>query len=283
MKDTFLRSCEHWSETSRDEMQNFYTLASVDYKYLAEKFQWKKWLETHQTNVGQRRLKLLDIACGSGKFPSALIQYAKLSKAKILPIEYALLDPSSFSIAEARKVLKFPFEASSEFETTLQKFNCKQGEYDIIWATHALYAVPNNQLNNALKRFIFGMAESGFIAHASEKSHYIEFYRHYLNGFKGGSGEPYSTAEQILQTLKEIGIAYKIKKITYENSISENASSQVQGYLQRCIFDDTVDLESMLENPKTGPYLKSCIKAGQWRFKQQVMLIFLMKPNVNAR
>ena len=36
MKDTFMRSCEHWSESSRNEMQNFYTLASVDYKHLAE-------------------------------------------------------------------------------------------------------------------------------------------------------------------------------------------------------------------------------------------------------
>ena len=282
MKDTFIRSCEHWSETSRNEMQDFYALASIDYKYLAEKFEWKKWLETHQANVGQRKLKLLDAACGSGKFPSALIQYAGLSNAKILPIEYALLDPSSFSIAEARKAIKFPFEVSSEFETTLQEFNCEQGAYDIIWATHALYAVPKKQLKDALKRFVLGMAESGFIAHASEKSHYLEFYRHYLNGFKGGSGEPYSSAEQILQTLKEIGIAHRVEKITYENGISENASLQVQGYLQRCVFDDTIDLKAMLENSTTGPYLKNCIKAGQWRFKQQVMLIFLTKNNFES-
>ena len=104
MKDTFMRSCEHWSESSRNEMQNFYTLASVDYKHLAEKFNWKEWLEAHQANIGKRGLKLLDIACGSGKFPSALIQNANLSNAKILPVEYSLLDPSSFSIAEARKV-----------------------------------------------------------------------------------------------------------------------------------------------------------------------------------
>ena len=277
MKDTFIRSCEHWSETSRNEMQNFYTLASVDYKHLAESFDWKKWLEIHQANVGERRLKLLDVACGSGKFPSALVQYAKLADAKILPIEYALLDPSSFSIAEARKALHLPFEASSEFETTLQEFTCEQGVYDITWATHALYAIPKKQLKEALKRFIFGMVGSGFIAHASEKSHYLKFYRHYLNGFRGGSGEPYSSAEQIVQTLREIDIPYRVEKITYENGISENASLQVEGYLQRCVFDDTINLEQMLKNSITGPYLESCIKDGQWRFKQKVMLIFLSK------
>ena len=277
MKDTFIRSCEHWSENSRNEMQNFYSLASVDYKYLVEKFAWKKWLEIHQANVGNRKLKLLDIACGSGKFPSALNQYANLSETKILPIEYSLLDPSSFSISEARKVLKPPFEVSAEFETTLQEFSCEQKVYDIIWATHALYAIPKNQLKEALKRFIFGMASSGFIAHASEKSHYLKFYRHYLNGFKDGFGEPYSSAEDILQILKEVGITHRVEKIAYENGVSENASLQVEGYLQRCIFDDTINLGAMLNNSITGPYLKNCIKTGKWSFKQQVMLIFLSK------
>ena len=277
MKDTFIRSCKHWSESSRNEMQNFYTLASVDYEHIAKRFEWKKWLENHQANVGTRRLKLLDVACGSGKFPSALLQYAKLADAKILPVEYSLLDPSSFSITEARKALRLPFEVSFEFETTLQKFKCNQDVYDIIWATHALYAIPKDELKDALKRFIFGMAGSGFIAHASEKSHYLEFYRHYLNGFRDGSGEPYSSAEQILQTLKDIDIPHRVEKITYQNGVSESAFLQVEGYLQRCIFDDTISLDSMLRNSVTGPYLNSCIEDGKWRFKQEVMLIFLSK------
>ena len=277
MNDTFKRSCEHWSETSRNEMDNFYTLASIDYKHLAERFKWNKWLEIHQANIGKRRLKILDVACGSGKFPSALFQYAKLADAKILPVEYALLDPSSFSIAEARKIIQLPLKPSYEFETTLQKFTCEPEAYDIIWATHALYAVPKDELKEALKRFIYGMAGSGFIAHASEKSHYLNFYRHYLNGFKGGFGEPYSSAEQILQTLKEIGVHCKVEKISYENGISASASTQVEGYLQRCIFDNTIDLEVMLSNSITGPYLESCIKNGKWCFEQQVMLIFISK------
>ena len=43
MKNTFIRSCEHWSEASRNEMDDFYALASVDYKYLAKALDWKKW------------------------------------------------------------------------------------------------------------------------------------------------------------------------------------------------------------------------------------------------
>lgn len=275
MTDTFVRSCEHWSEASRTEMEAFYALASVDYKYLAESLDWKKWLETRQAEVGQRSLKLLDVACGSGKFPLALGQYAKIADAKIFPVEYALLDPSAFSISEARGVLSPPFVAGAEFETTLQDLPCDQGAFDILWATHALYAVPKEELEVALERFIFALAGVGFIAHASYKSHYLRFYEHYLNGFKGGSGEPYSSAEQIIQTLTKMGVSYKVEKICYENGVPEGSLPQVEGYLQRCIFDDTIDLEAMRDNSTTGPYLDNCLKDGLWRFEQEVMLIFL--------
>ena len=277
MTDTFLRSCEHWSEANRKEMEAFYSLASIDYKYLAEAFDWKKWLENCQAVVGQRRLKLLDIACGSGKFPIALGEYTNISDAKISPIEYALLDPSAFSIAEARKVLPPPFIAGIEFETTLQALACGRREFDIIWATHALYAIPEDELEYALERFIFAMARVGFIAHASDKSHYLRFYRYYLNGFKDGLGEPYSSAEQIIKALTEMDVKHSVMKISYENSVPEDSFSQVEGYLQRCIFDDTIDLEAMRKNMITGPYLDNCLKDRRWRFKQEVMLIFLSK------
>ena len=169
MKDTFIRSCEHWSETSRNEMQNFYSLASVDYKYLAEKIEWKKWFEIHQSNVGNRKLKLLDIACGSGKFPSALNEYANLSEAKILPIEYSFLIHHSFSISEARKVLKPPFEFSAEFETTLKHLNVNK-KFMILSGQHMLFMpFQKNQLKEALKRFILGWLDQVFYSSCKQK------------------------------------------------------------------------------------------------------------------
>lgn len=275
MADTFQRSCEHWSETNRSEMDHFYTLASVDYKYLAEAFNWRDWLEGQQAEVGRRQLKLLDVACGSGKFPAALIQYARVSDADVSPIEYSLLDPSTFSLTEARESLAHPFEAGAEFEMTLQKLVCKRGEFDVVWATHALYAVPEGELEVALKLFTHAMSGGvGFIAHACENAHYLRFYRHYLDGFKGGSGAPYSSAEKIMEILKKMGICFNVEQISYENGAPEDARSQVEGYLQRCLFDDTLDLNAMQENPITGPYLETCLRNGRWQFKQNVMLFF---------
>ena len=283
LSDTFERSCEHWSESGRREMEDFYALASVDYRHLAEAIDWRTWLEARQKEVGSRSLQLLDVACGSGKFPAALSSYADIESAAIKPIDYALLDPSDFSIAEARQALAFPFTVGTEFEMTLQDLNCQPGKFDIVWATHALYAIPHTELETALKRFVYAMRRGrqadeggvGVIAHASDRSHYLQFYQHYLNGYKESLGVPFSSSEQILAALTQMGVTFETEQISYANGAPETQERQVEGYLQRCLFDDTLSLKDMMANSIMGPYLETCRKDGYWQFEQDVTLIFL--------
>jgi SAM-dependent methyltransferase len=288
--DTFERSCEHWSEAGRREMEDFYALASVDYRHLAEAIDWKTWLEARQKEVGSRSLQLLDVACGSGKFPAALRSYAGVESAAIKSVDYALLDPSGFSISEARHALAFPFTAGAEFEMTLQNLECHPGTFDIVWATHALYAIPHSELETALKQFVHAMRRGrqrngggvGFIAHASDQSHYLQFYQHYLNGFKEGLGAPYSSSEQILAVLTKLGVTFEAEEISYANGALETQERQVEGYLQRCLFDDTLSLKDMMANPATCPYLETCCKNGKWQFAQRVTMVFLKASPVSA-
>ena len=119
------------------------------------------------------------------------------------------------------------------------------------------------------------MSGAGFIAHASEDSHYLRFYQHYFDGFKGGMGVPYSSGEQIVETLERMGVGGRVEQSSDENGAPEEAKWQVEGYLQRCIVDETIGLDGMRNNPVTGPYLDACLQDGEWRFKQQVMLLFL--------
>jgi SAM-dependent methyltransferase len=279
--DTFERSCDHWSEARRDEMEGFYALASIDYRHLAKAIDWKSWLEAQQSAVNNRCLRLLDVACGSGKFPAALQSYANIKNAEIQLIDYSLLDPSSFSISEASKALAIPFKADIEYQMTLQDLKCNQGHFDILWATHALYAIPEKELKVALERFLYAMGFGlekvgvGFIAHASSRSHYLQFFKHYLNGFKDDYGTPYSSSEQIIEALTEMDVPIKVTEINYINQAPRSQDAQVEKYLQRCLFDDTVSLSQMLSNPVTGPYLKKCRNDNYWQFKQSVSLIFL--------
>jgi len=273
--DTFERSCEHWSEAGRQEMEAFYALASVDYRHLARALDWRLWLEAQQARVGARPLRLLDVACGSGKFPSALLRDADVASASVRPIDYALLDPSAFSIAEARRALATPFVAGPEYETTLQALRCPRGAFDIVWATHALYAVPPSELEAALERFLHAIGGIGFIAHASDQAHYLRFYRCYLDAFRSGEGTPFVSAEQIVAALTHMGVTFETREIDYENGALLTQTDQVQGYLQRCVFDDAVSLDEMLAKAATGDYLAACRQRDEWRFAQRVLLIFI--------
>ena len=136
--DTAQRSLDHWSEAGRAEMQAFYALATEDYRQLAGARDWDADLAGHAVDG---RVRLLDVACGSGKFPTALLA-AGLPAQPVVDVD--LLDPSAFSIAEARAALAPPFVAAGEHEVLLQDF--AGTGYDVAWATHALYALPPAEL-----------------------------------------------------------------------------------------------------------------------------------------
>jgi len=272
MADTFDRSCAHWSETGRAEMANFYEIASVDYRYLAEARDWKSWLASKQAVTGNP-LKILDIACGSGKFPTALNQYADISGTHLENIEYALLDPSEFSIEEARQALRLPFVPSTEYCSTVQALNCNPGAYDIVWATHALYALPSGDIAKGLERMIHACSGEAFIAHAYSDSHYLKFQALFLDAFERHDETPYSSAENIIMALEALGASFEVEDIAYSNGTSLENHEIAEGYLQRCVFDETVSLKMMEERETLAAYLGECRATGAWKFNQRVALI----------
>lgn len=277
MSDTVERSLAHWSEERRAGMEAFYRLATKDYRHLAEALDWQAWLGERAQAAAGRPLRLLDVACGSGKFPNALVEHAGLGAAGMAPIEYDLLDPSAFSVAEAKASLKPPFKPAGEHVCTLQDLKAPEQAYDVVWATHALYALPRGELEAGLQRFVDAMGQNGrgFIAHASHASHYLSFYRAYLDGFGIEDVEPYTSGEDLVEALTALGVRFEAREISYENGAPDAERDAVEGYLQRCIFDDSVSLDAMLRNKVTGPYLETRLKDGEWRFPQTVTLITL--------
>ncbi len=272
MTDTFERSCAHWSEEGRAEMDRFYAIASVDYRHLAEARDWGAWLKAKQELVG-RPLRILDVACGSGKFPTALSQYARLDDAGLSPIDYALLDPSAFSIDEARAALKPPFIPGTCYETTLQALDCPAHTFDVVWATHALYAVPPEEIQVALERFVDLCAGEGFIAHACANAHYLAFQRRFLEAFGRNDETLYTSAEDVIAALRALGVQFEVQDIAYENGAKAQDREAVEGYLQRCVFDENVTLEEMERTDGLADYLSGCRADGDWRFSQSVALI----------
>ena len=269
MTDTADRSLAHWSEHGRTEMDAFYRVARQDYRLLAQELDWAALLAGRQT--------LLDVACGSGKFPEALDLYADLPDSPA--IDYALLDPSAFSLAEARCALSPPFAGGAEYRCTLQELDPQAGPFDVVWSVHGLYALPAAELEAGVAAFLraLGPGGLGVIAHAAHDAHYLRFYRDFLDDFRDGAGTPYTSAEQIEEALDAAGARFEVRRLDYHAEVRFEDRATLEGYLQRCAFDDTVSLAEMERGERLGPYLRSCRDEGgrRWRLPQHVDLILL--------
>ena len=273
--DTFERSCEHWSDTGRDEMEAFYELARIDYRHLAEAYDWA---DAFQSLAGRKNgARLVDIACGSGKFPQALLNYAgvaDLARSGDFTLDYDLLDPSPFSLREARQALAAPFRPGLEFCCTLQDWDEQPGRYDIAWATHALYCVPVEELEQALARMCSALSRDGFgfVAQGLRDGHYVGFYDHYRASLFDGQGTPYSDGAQVEAALRNLGMQVRTRVLDYTTVVPTDRPELLESYLQRCAFDDTFSLDEMLRREPLAGYLSSChdLVSGEYRFPQRV-------------
>ncbi|XAY07943.1 hypothetical protein DSM112329_04837 [Paraconexibacter sp. AEG42_29] len=266
-------------------MESFYAFAALDYTLLARVLDWDALLGdvlARRPNRAQP-LRLLDVACGSGKFPAALLAADALTAVAAAGVQYDLLDPSAFSIAEAAAVLRPPLSAAARYETTLEDLDPGAGPWDVVWATHALYALPPDHLDAAAERFVAAIAPGGcgFMAQGAYAGHYLAVYRAFLDGVRGGAGTPYLSGEDVAAALARAaeprGLTCSTHHLRYEHRVPVAAEALLEGYLQRCLFDDALGLAGLREAPVLGDYLAGCRDDGAaaYRFPQDVVCFAL--------
>lgn len=273
--DTRDRSLAHWSEVARSEMDAFYQVATLDYRELALACDWNALLSEREAQ--RSPVRILDVACGSGKFPAALRAHAGLGSGESRQLVLDLLDPSAFSIQEARGSLAPPFVCGREFECTLQDLPAVATDYDVVWAVHALYALPEAELAEGVAAFLRAIAPDGFgfVAHATRSAHYLAFYDAYLASFKPG-GTPYTSAEAVAGAFRDAGAHVVVQPLAYEQVIEDEAV--LEGFLQRCLFDSELTLEAMRQDERLGAYLTARRDdSGRSRFQQDVSMIFIRR------
>jgi hypothetical protein len=142
-----------------------------------------------------------------------------------------------------------------------------------VWATHALYALPPDELDAGAARMVGALRPGGlgFVAQAGSRSHYLVMYDAYRQGVTPAT--PYTTVEQVAEALGRAGAEVRTQWIHYVSGSSDRAV--VEGFLQRCAFDDTVSLEEMEAAPVLGDYLAGCRRAdGSWVFEHEVGLLW---------
>jgi SAM-dependent methyltransferase len=273
--DTRQRSLAHWSEAGRSEMDAFYRVATLDYRELARAWDWDAFLRRRQAT--RAPVRILDVACGSGKFPAALRAHTPLGTFPGRPLVLDLLDPSPFSLREARASLAPPMVGGRDFACTLQELPADATHYDVVWAVHALYALPAAELPAGVEAFLRAIAPDGlgFVAHATRAAHYLAFYQAYLAGHRPG-GTPYTDAEAVIAAFRDAGATVDVQSIAYEQVIDDDAV--LEGFLQRCLFDSALTLAEMRRDATLGAYLAARRdERGRARFRQEVAMLFIRR------
>jgi len=181
------------------------------------------------------------------------------------------------AISSARSVLAPPFVAAAEHETVLQDFDAPD-RYDVAWATHALYALPPAQLRAGVARMVAALRPGGFgvVAQACARSHYLAFYEAYRATYAPGV-TPYTDAEGVAAALRAAGARVDVQVLPYRTGSDDRAV--VEGFLQRCAFDDTVPLEAMEAEGPLAEYLAGCRDAsGRYTFTHEAHLMTWENP-----
>jgi SAM-dependent methyltransferase len=212
------------------------------------------------------------VACGSGKFPAELTRRGLADAVGDVRVEVDLLDPSPFSLAEARSVLEAPFTARAEHEVRIQDLPAGVGGFDVAWATHALYAVPPDEIGAGIARMVAALRPGGFgaIVHATSASHYLRFAAAFRTTFAPHS-VPFTSAGQVRTALAAAGVTPTVTTLRYDVAHTDRAV--VEGFLQRCVFDDSVPLDRMEDEGAVGNYLAGCVDGDGYRFIQVVDVI----------
>ena len=115
------------------------------------------------------------------------------------------------------------------------------------------------------------------IAQGSREGHYLRFYRHFLDDLRDGQGTLYAASEDLAGALRACGADPHAVRLSYDHTTALENAVTVEGYLQRCVFDDSVSLQEMMTAPRLGPYLRDCRDEARkvWRFHQEVDVLLL--------
>lgn len=261
----------------------------VDYWQLASNFDWPETFLSQYHQGQASSLRLIDIACGTGRWLQTFCHYIQLDE-NIENVVYDSLDPCYSSISQASQKSHSPFVRGTQYIDTIQSANLERNAYDLLWSMHGFYVIPPQDLPGVLKKCTSLLKDTGigFIALATRESFYIDFYERYLQIFKQGEAKGFTSAEDILEAFLECGIQHRVHKITYEEAIKTDNLASLEHYIKNeatinsfnkdvetklLSTSKNINLEDLLSNPEMEKYLKSFIRNSVYYFPQEVWLI----------
>jgi|GEM_PF-1567471 len=268
---------ESYYQKENLDRDSWFQVTQIDYEKLIDKYAFDNLFNAFD----ETQLKLLDIGCGTAKFPALLDR--KISGDLHCSVD--LLDISEYCLQVAQKEYNDLKHFSTDkiyLSATQNIHELVHGSkiYDIIWAIHSLYTIDFDQMENVYAHCFKLLKSHGkfLIYQLSQNSFYYKLYDFYVSHYhQPNTTKKILTSEDTKQILEVLGISYKTIKLHFTHTINANSQNILEVYLKGCSLDNTLlDVLKFFR-----PILQECFDAdnNQYRFDQVVDLLIIEKAS----
>lgn len=251
----------------------WFRIVEHDYTQLIAAINWEELFPTQAEDF-----QLLDIGCGTGRFPKMLQPQLPLS----LRIHYDYLDPSHYSLTTCQKALQPPFLARYSWQTTLEHSQkiLKFGIYDLAWAIQSLYCLEQANLRMALQQLL-GILHptrgTACLVLAKRQAFFPQIHELFYEHSAEYTPPPYLSAESVVAMLEELGATSIIRELPCTHTISIREDRLLEQYLQQSVMD-TTPLPKWRQHPRLRDFLEEHRQDDTYQFPNPYWLILSTPP-----
>jgi SAM-dependent methyltransferase len=273
---TFHDAIAFYEEKTLD-LDRWFQVADVDYLLLLSSLDFEALFPA-------RRLRLLDVGCGTGRFPSLLRPWLN----GVPTIEYDFLDPSPYCLQVMRECLVAPFEAGQALAMRAEELDVwrqqRAATYDIVWAIHSLYCGQVEDVPGIIRN-LYGLLAPGvgvgLIYIATRRSFYLQLHDLYREVFASPMGY-FLGADEYAAAFDASGLPWSEERLRFFHIVPLEDHRLLESYLHKCALDPSQPLSVWQRQDSLHDLIESCREGGFYRFPQEVALFRFGVPAAGA-
>ena len=273
---TFHDAIAFYEEKTLD-LDRWFQVADVDYLLLLSSLDFAAIFPP-------RRLRLLDVGCGTGRFPSLLRPWL----IGVSTIEYDFLDPSPYCLRVMSQGLAAPFEAGQALAMRAEELDVwrqqRAATYDIVWAIHSLYFGQAEDIPCIIRNMGGLLAPgvgAGLIYIATRRSFYLQLHDLYREAFASPAGS-FLGAEEFAAAFDASGLPWSEDRLGFFHIVPLEDHRLLESYLHKCVLDPSRPLSVWQRQDSLHNLIESCREGGFYRFMQEVALFRFGVPAAGA-